>query len=163
MRLVLQRIREQRVTHSRGRRVRQDQRRADSSPQTDSKQASNRPSRLDSRAGTPESSPRAEPAGRRAWEGGLPVRQQVLKQSRDANQGCRLQALQPQQLVNHSTLFFMLFWQQTTCDFGAAVAGVFSQQTFTFCQDLTISTASCVFIALYKVAALQQSLNISDF
>lgn len=55
----------------------------------------------------------------------------------------------------------MLFWQETTCDFGATVAGVFSQQRVNVCQDLTISAASCVFIALYKVAALQQSFNIS--
>lgn len=55
----------------------------------------------------------------------------------------------------------MLFWQETTCDFGATVAGVFSQQRVNVCQDLTIGAASCVFIALYKVAALQQSFNIS--
>lgn len=106
------------------------------------------------------------PAGGHTWEepwSGLPVRQQLLKQSRDGNQGCRLQVFKPQQLVNHSTVFFMLFWQESTCDFGATVAGVFSQQRFNFCQDLTIRTAECVFIALYKVAGLQQSFNISDF
>lgn len=37
-----------------------------------------------------------------------PVRQQVLRQR-------RLQVFRPQQLVNHSTVFFMLFWLETTC------------------------------------------------
>lgn len=51
----------------------------------------------------------------------------------------RLQVFKPQQLVNHSTVFFMLFWLETACDFGATVAGVFSQQRLPFCQGLMMS------------------------
>lgn len=120
------------------------------------------------RVGTAENRPRPEPS--RKTNTRRPD-SDFLSGSRSSNRalmvtkaaGCELQVFKPQQLVNHSTVFFMLFWQETTCDFGATVAGVFSQQRFDFCQDLTIGTASCVFLALYKVAALQQSFNISDF
>lgn len=66
-----------------------------------------------------------------------PFRDQQVLQSQDGNEAA---GLKPQQLVNRSTVFFTLFWQETTGDVGATVAGVFSQHRFNSCQHLTISS-----------------------
>ena len=56
----------------------------------------------------------------------------------------------PQQLVNQSTVFFMLVWQVSTCDldiesYTKAINIVFFQHRLIFCQVLIISPVCSVF------------------